>query len=433
MAVSSANKTGRPPATTLDEAVEQLGDRSTSTSTAAVLLGAPLVHRRRDRAGPDAPARGCPRRGHSVRSRRGSWNPDDRPPAVPRPARVHRQHLPLAHGRALRCAPSWTSGTAPKPRGSSSTGPARIRAILGHPIHPPPARSSVISGSMRRSSARRLSAAPRCPRRPGPLRDARVHPTGRRPGPRSGGADLHPAAARPVAAVADAGGLEPASDPALRLEALRDLARHHPEPPAGEQDVEDPYGLPLTSTGPRRGSPQRSASISVRHLLRARFGPPPTSEESRHERRPFWGPDFAALQEEDPEIADVILGELDRRAAGIQLIASENFTSPAVLAALGSTLSNKYAEGYPGRRYYGGCAVVDQAEDDRHRAGQGPVRRRARQPAAALGGERQPRRLRGVPVPGDTVLAMASRTAVTSPTARRSTSPASGSTPCPTA
>jgi glycine hydroxymethyltransferase len=78
---------------------------------------------------------------------------------------------------------------------------------------------------------------------------------------------------------------------------------------------------------------------------------------------PFWGPDFDALADEDPEIADVILGELNRLRGGLQLIASENFTSPAVLAALGSTLSNKYAEGYPGRRYYGGCAEVDRAEE----------------------------------------------------------------------
>src|SRR5690348_1553470 len=77
---------------------------------------------------------------------------------------------------------------------------------------------------------------------------------------------------------------------------------------------------------------------------------------------PFWGPDFDALQAEDPEIAGVVLGELDRLRSGLQLIASENFTSPAVLAALGSTLTNKYAEGYPGRRYYGGCEVVDRAE-----------------------------------------------------------------------
>jgi glycine hydroxymethyltransferase len=78
---------------------------------------------------------------------------------------------------------------------------------------------------------------------------------------------------------------------------------------------------------------------------------------------PFWGPDFDALQREDPEIAGVVLGELDRLRGGLQLIASENFTSPAVLAALGSTLSNKYAEGYPGRRYYGGCQQVDIAEE----------------------------------------------------------------------
>ncbi|MCX6423012.1 MAG: serine hydroxymethyltransferase, partial [Actinobacteria bacterium] len=54
---------------------------------------------------------------------------------------------------------------------------------------------------------------------------------------------------------------------------------------------------------------------------------------------------------------------MERLRTGLQLIASENFTSPAVLAALGSTLSNKYAEGYPGRRYYGGCAEVDVAEE----------------------------------------------------------------------
>jgi glycine hydroxymethyltransferase len=78
---------------------------------------------------------------------------------------------------------------------------------------------------------------------------------------------------------------------------------------------------------------------------------------------PYWGPDFAALQQTDPEIAAVVLDELDRLRGGLQLIASENFTSPAVLAATGSTLSNKYAEGYPGRRYYGGCADVDVAEE----------------------------------------------------------------------
>jgi glycine hydroxymethyltransferase len=78
---------------------------------------------------------------------------------------------------------------------------------------------------------------------------------------------------------------------------------------------------------------------------------------------PFWGPDFSSLVDTDPEIADVVLGELNRLRGGLQLIASENLTSPAVLAALGSTLSNKYAEGYPGKRYYGGCEQVDVAEE----------------------------------------------------------------------
>ena len=77
----------------------------------------------------------------------------------------------------------------------------------------------------------------------------------------------------------------------------------------------------------------------------------------------FWGPSFEDLQQTDPEIAGVVTDELARLRSGLQLIASENFTSPAVLAALGSTLSNKYAEGYPGKRYYGGCEVVDVAEE----------------------------------------------------------------------
>jgi glycine hydroxymethyltransferase len=76
----------------------------------------------------------------------------------------------------------------------------------------------------------------------------------------------------------------------------------------------------------------------------------------------FYGPDFEALQAQDPVVAEILTDELARLRGGLQLIASENFTSPAVLAALGSTLSNKYAEGYPGKRYYGGCEVVDEAE-----------------------------------------------------------------------
>ena len=76
----------------------------------------------------------------------------------------------------------------------------------------------------------------------------------------------------------------------------------------------------------------------------------------------YYGPDFNSLERQDPEIASLVLSELERQRKNLQLIASENFTSSAVLAAMGSTLSNKYAEGYPGKRYYGGCEEVDKVE-----------------------------------------------------------------------
>ncbi len=68
------------------------------------------------------------------------------------------------------------------------------------------------------------------------------------------------------------------------------------------------------------------------------------------------------LSEADPEVFGLIREETRRQAEGLELIASENFVSPAVLEAAGSTLTNKYAEGYPGKRYYGGCEVVDRVE-----------------------------------------------------------------------
>ncbi|MFF8287780.1 serine hydroxymethyltransferase [Streptomyces sp. NPDC016309] len=75
-----------------------------------------------------------------------------------------------------------------------------------------------------------------------------------------------------------------------------------------------------------------------------------------------YGADADVLRRQDPEIADVLAGEGRRQADSLQLIAAENFVSPAVLAALGSPLANKYAEGYPGARYHGGCEYVDTAE-----------------------------------------------------------------------
>lgn len=73
--------------------------------------------------------------------------------------------------------------------------------------------------------------------------------------------------------------------------------------------------------------------------------------------------DIKDLQAVDPEIAEAILAELNRQRSNIELIASENFVSKAVMAAMGSPMTNKYAEGYPGKRYYGGCEKVDIAEN----------------------------------------------------------------------
>ena len=84
-------------------------------------------------------------------------------------------------------------------------------------------------------------------------------------------------------------------------------------------------------------------------------------------KEPSAGSFFSAgLAETDPELAAAIADELRRQQDQIELIASENIVSRAVLEAQGSVLTNKYAEGYPGRRYYGGCAYVDVVEGGRH-------------------------------------------------------------------
>ena len=70
----------------------------------------------------------------------------------------------------------------------------------------------------------------------------------------------------------------------------------------------------------------------------------------------------AGLADVDPEIAALLERELERQRGEIELIASENFTWPALLEAVGGVPTNKYSEGYPGRRYYGGCEVVDEIE-----------------------------------------------------------------------
>ena len=73
--------------------------------------------------------------------------------------------------------------------------------------------------------------------------------------------------------------------------------------------------------------------------------------------------DFPKVKATDPQVFEAMQQELNRQEGNIELIASENFVSEAVMQAMGSHLTNKYAEGYPGKRYYGGCQYVDIVED----------------------------------------------------------------------
>ena len=104
-------------------------------------------------------------------------------------------------------------------------------------------------------------------------------------------------------------------------------------------------------------------------------------------------PRDARIEGFDPELAQAIADENRRQEDHVELIASENYASPRVMEAQGSQLTNKYAEGYPGKRYYGGCEYVDVAEQLAIDRVQAAVRRRLRQRAAAFGLAGQPGRV----------------------------------------
>src|SRR6185437_3118245 len=114
---------------------------------------------------------------------------------------------------------------------------------------------------------------------------------------------------------------------------------------------------------------RRRAAHPPRRRRPKRRGAPPTAGGSTiplmavAAQQTFQQLTTAGLDQIDPEIADLLSRELERQRGQIELIASENFTWPAILEAIGSTPTNKYAEGYPGKRYYGGCEVVDEIED----------------------------------------------------------------------
>jgi glycine hydroxymethyltransferase len=160
---------------------------------------------------------------------------------------------------------------------------------------------------------------------------------------------------------------------ALRADALRDAYR---DLQLKDEDVADPLGLGLESF--------RAVAWEIEALCEGLvdlvFGPggrervrrggdgaePPGFGATLHGKEPDdmreFAADWEALKATDPEVAEAIASELRRERTTLRLIASENYASPAVLAALASTMNNKYAEGYPGKRYYGGCEFVDVTE-----------------------------------------------------------------------
>jgi len=158
---------------------------------------------------------------------------------------------------------------------------------------------------------------------------------------------------------------------AVRADAVRDA---YPDLHLEDEDVADPLGLGLESF--------RAVAWEIGALCQGVvdmvFGPrertsirgdiqrePRAEDRSDRERRGAmrdFAADWEALKATDPDVAEAIANELRRERTTLRLIASENYASPAVLAALASTMNNKYAEGYPGKRYYGGCEFVDVTE-----------------------------------------------------------------------
>src|SRR5687767_3707499 len=114
----------------------------------------------------------------------------------------------------------------------------------------------------------------------------------------------------------------------------------------------------------------------------------------------------AGLADVDPEVAELLGRELDRQRGQIELIASENFTWPSVLEAVGSVPTNKYAEGYPGKRYYGGCEVVDEIEQAAIDRAKAPFGAEHANVQAHAGAPANTAVYMGLLEPGDTILSL---------------------------
>jgi len=169
-----------------------------------------------------------------------------------------------------------------------------------------------------------------------------------------------------------------ARSPEVRLQGWIEQAdavrRAHPDLELTDENIADPLGLGLETYKASAWELgmlceslvdivfEARKAIPVGQDVVGRAGTDHRSERERQEGMNDFAADWEALKATDPEVADAIASELRRERTTLRLIASENYASPAVLAALASTMNNKYAEGYPGKRYYGGCEFVDVTE-----------------------------------------------------------------------
>ncbi|MFD7920038.1 serine hydroxymethyltransferase [Streptomyces sp. NPDC059740] len=137
-----------------------------------------------------------------------------------------------------------------------------------------------------------------------------------------------------------------------------------PRPTAAADAPAAPVTSAPVTTGPVTTASVTAAPVTAGPVTAGPVTSPPAAAPAPRSAAGTagWRPDPAVLRRQDPQVADVLWGEVRRRATTLQLLAAENHTSPAVLAALGSPLVDKYAEGYPGARHHGGCAYADAAE-----------------------------------------------------------------------
>src|SRR5690606_1563047 len=328
---------------------------------------------------------------------------------LPHPPRQHRQRVPLTHHRAAD--PAFREPAAGRPGRRADRGERRHLGPRGR-AHGDPRRDG--AGRLRRGRLRlrrtRTARRARHPRRPGADRDPRPPRPGYLHGPLGGAAHLHAERVHPpgqchrpgdpAPARRGPGHARPRPGPRRRRAARLAAGAHGgggrgPRPLRRTADV-----LPLhrrrDTRGPGPGGDGTDGGSGTGLTAHRTAAPAPPAHRGRAavpvpvrpvrvpQPRGCGGPglhwcyvsvdvrestmtvspslEADVLRLQDPELADILRGESERQRTTLQLIAAEHFTSPAGLAALGSPLASKYAEGYPKARHHGGCSYADAAE-----------------------------------------------------------------------